>query len=434
MQKEVSMTIHVVKSGETITTIADQYQIDVDRLIIDNGLTHPDQLAIGQTIVIIHPLETYTIQEGDTLLGIAQKHEISYQQLLRNNPYLSDREYIYPGETVVIRYETDISQSVEFSGYAYPFISKDILRKTLPYLTYLTVFNYRITAEGELVDIDDEEIVRMALAYEVIPVMMVSTVSELGVGSFEVSSIVLNNEELQDKLIENIVRTAKTKGYYGVNHTLQYFRVANKSQMENYIKRLSERLRAEGLSLYVTISPRLNIDRTEVFYDGVDFSTIAQYVNGILILSYDWAFSLGPPSSATPFNITEQVLTTLAPIISGEKVSLGFSVIGYDWALPYIPGDTIANSITTDGAVSLAYETGANIQYNEVAQAPFFFYTIDQQLHNVWFVDARTVEALTELIPKYKFARISIWNIMTFFTQMWFILNNSVEIVKKLKS
>lgn len=427
------MTIHVVQEGDTISSIAQQYQIDEERLIIENNLEFPDNLAIGQTIVILKPLVTYTVKEGDTLADIALQQGVSFLSLLQNNPYLANREFIYPGETIVITYEADKYRDVETSGYVYPFISRDVLHKTLPYLTYVTVFNYQITTEGELVDIDDQEIIEITKSYGVVPVMMVSTFSQQGVGSAEVTSMVLNDVTLQDNLINNIVTTAKTKGYLGVNHTLYYINSQNVSQAESYVKKLGERLKQEGLAFIVTISPSVNIDRTEVFFDNIDFTTLSQYVDSILILSYQWGSSLGPPASSTPVNITEQVLNTIRNMIPEETLSLGFPVIGYDWKLPYVPGDSVANSISPEGAVSLAFEVGATIQFNEAAQAPYFFYFLDEDFHNVWFKDARSIEALSKILLDYDIQRVSIWNIMTFFTQMWLVINNNFNIVKLLK-
>lgn len=427
------MTIHVVQEGDTISSIAQQYQIDEERLIIENNLEFPDNLAIGQTIVILKPLVTYTVKEGDTLADIALQQGVSFLSLLQNNPYLANREFIYPGETIVITYEADKYRDVETSGYVYPFISRDVLHKTLPYLTYVTVFNYQITTEGELVDIDDQEIIEITKSYGVVPVMMVSTFSQQGVGSAEVTSMVLNDVTLQDNLINNIVTTAKTKGYLGVNHTLYYINSQNVSQAESYVKKLGERLKQEGLAFIVTISPSVNIDRTEVFFDNIDFTTLSQYVDSILILSYQWGSSLGPPASSTPVNITEQVLNTIRNMIPEETLSLGFPVIGYDWKLPYVPGDSVANSISPEGAVSLAFEEGATIQFNEAAQAPYFFYFLDEDFHNVWFKDARSIEALSKILLDYDIQRVSIWNIMTFFTQMWLVINNNFNIVKLLK-
>lgn len=117
------MTIHIVQSGETIYSIADRYGVSVDRLILDNGILNPSRLVVGETIVILRPEMSYTIQEGDTLASIADKHEVTVFQLLRNNPYLSDREYIYPGETIVISYEEDKIRTIATNAAYFQYIS-----------------------------------------------------------------------------------------------------------------------------------------------------------------------------------------------------------------------------------------------------------------------------------------------------------------------
>jgi spore germination protein len=140
------MDIHVVQPGDTIKSIADQYNVTVTRLIQDNGLTNPDNLVTGQTLIVLYPKQTYTVKEGDTLTGIADSFGVTTMQLLRNNPYLSDREFIFPGEEIIISYDTD--GFIGGYGYAFAYINMDILKKTLPYLTTLSIYNYRTGSVG----------------------------------------------------------------------------------------------------------------------------------------------------------------------------------------------------------------------------------------------------------------------------------------------
>lgn len=142
------MIIHVVQPGDTVNSIANEYDISVTRLIQENELRPPYNLVVGETLVILYPEVTYTVVEGDTLGNIAAAHGISLMELLRNNIYLSNREFIYPGEILVIRYRDYKLKTISIDGYAYPFIDRDILRKTLPFLTYLTIFNYKMRADG----------------------------------------------------------------------------------------------------------------------------------------------------------------------------------------------------------------------------------------------------------------------------------------------
>jgi spore germination protein len=116
------MIIHIVRPGETIITIAKLYDFSVERLILDNGLEHDVSLIVGQPIVIAFPEKTYTVQEGDDLQSIADKNNVTLIDMLRNNPFLADREYLIPGESLVISYGNKIS-NVSTNGYTTTFIN-----------------------------------------------------------------------------------------------------------------------------------------------------------------------------------------------------------------------------------------------------------------------------------------------------------------------
>ncbi len=170
------MVIHVVQPDETIYSISDYYQIPVDRLILENGITNPGNLAVGQTIVIIQPETIHAVKAGDTLESIAEQYNVSPMELLRNNPYLSDRVSMYAGETIVISYQTNKLRTVATNGYTFPYIDKSVLIKTLPFLTYLSIFSYRVTKEGEIVPYaEDTELVNLAKTYGAAPLLFVSS-------------------------------------------------------------------------------------------------------------------------------------------------------------------------------------------------------------------------------------------------------------------
>lgn len=425
------MIIHVVQPGETLQSIAGTYTVSAERLIIENGITNPDNLVVGQTIVIVQPKITYTIQEGDTLKGIAQKNNVTVMQILQNNPFLSNRDYLYPGETIVISYDTDKIGKIVISGYAYPFIGKEVLKKTLPYLTYLTIFNYRITRRGTLVDIHDEEIIELAKAYGVAPMMLVSTLDEFGTSSGEIANIIYSNPDVQNELFDNAISIMKKKGYCGLNMYLQYLRPENRTLVEEYVRNFSIRLREEGFRIIATITPRTTVESTGVLIEEIDYSNIAKYVDGMLLLTYSWGFSYEPPTSVTPVNVIKNILNYVVSLVPPDKLFLGLPIIGYDWQLPYIPGISKANAITNEGAIQLALENGVAIQYAQDAEAPYFYYIRDgNEIHVVWFKDARSIDAITNLVTEYNLQGTGIWNIMNYFAQMWFVINVKYEIIK----
>lgn len=428
------MFIHVVQSGETIYSIAADYNVAVTRLVQDNGLVNPENLVVGQTIVIAYPEQVYITQEGDTLESIAGAFGVTRMQLLRNNPFLTDRDIIYQGETIVISYET--TGSVSVNAFAYPFIDRNVLRRTLPFLTYLTIFNYRALENGEIAGNDETEIIRIAKEYGVAPLMSLSTLNYQGTSDIGVTNNILYNEDILERHINAILIILREKEYYGLNISIVDLNQENRLAFENFMTRLSLRLKAEGYLLFITITSRIVLSSNEIFIERLDYTTLGQLADSILLLSYSWGSFAGPPSPTTPAHFTNILLENAVALIPSEKIYTGISVIGYDWQSPYIIGVTRANSLTTDAAIQLALQTGSTIQFDEVSQAPYFEYFSDNEerytRHIVWFSDARSIDALMKFIPEFSIQGSGIWNIMNFFAQMWLVINSQYSINKVL--
>ncbi|MBE5978515.1 MAG: LysM peptidoglycan-binding domain-containing protein [Paenibacillaceae bacterium] len=426
------MIIHVVKPGETIVTISEYYKIPVNRLILENGITNPDNLAVGQTIVIVQPKTLYVVQEGDTLESIAKRHGTTPMELLRNNPDLSDREILYIGESIVISYQSNKTRTIATSGYTFSYIDKSILIKTLPFLTYLTIFNYRATSEGEIITIaDDADVIQLAKSYGVAPMMFVSTITEEGTIIREVTQNILNNSSVQDRLIDNILQMIKTKGYYGVNMYIEDITPDNINSIVEYIKKASIVFHSEGYRVLVTTTPIVNITGPIVIFEKLDYSQLSEYVDGILFASYDWARFYSYPNSILPVNVLRELLYYVVSIIPSEILSLGITTLGYDWTLPYVPGASGAIAIANNNAIMIAAENNIPIQFNEAAQSPYFYYiNLDGSLNLIWFKDARSFEARAGLVAEYDLQGLSLWTIMRFDTQMWFIINTQYYIQK----
>jgi spore germination protein len=424
------MLIHIVQAGESIETIAQMYSIPMDELIRNNGLTSL-QLAVGQAIVIAYPEQVYTVQEGDTLAGIAESHNTTLIQLLRNNPYLSDRENIYPGETLVISYDNNKGK-LTTNGYANSYINMDTLRSTLPFLTYLSIFGYRINATGEITDINDREIIRTAKSYGVAPIMMVSTLSEQGVGDVDTAYRLLYDKDIQNTMINNTIRILRTKGYYGVNLSYLFLNESTREAYEELTENIVNRLKNEGYTLSITISPLLTIENNKIVYAQLDYTKFGELADNIMVMNYNWGYYYWPPAPIASVSSIREFLDYLTTQIPGDKLSIGIPLLGYLWELPYVIGISKANSLTIDSAITLAKDIGVVIQFDEVSQTPYYTFTDERsgvpRQYSVWFIDVRSVDAFTKLVPEYGLAGIGLWNIMYFASRIWLVINSQYQI------
>lgn len=425
------MIIHVVQPGENINTIAELYNIPADRLIRENGIINPNDLVVGQAIVVVQPETVYTIMAGDTLDSIAEAHDITVMELLRNNPFLSDREFIYPGETLVISYQTNKLGTVATSGYILPHIDQNVLRKTLPFLTYLSIYNYRITAEADVIASgDDTDLVRLAREYGVAPMLFATTFAEQGISGSEIAFRIINDPELIDRLIDNLLQYLKSQNYYGINVYVEYVNLENLDIVTSYVKKSADAFHANGYRFLVTVTPEIHMNDQSLTIEEIDYSRIAEPADAIVFASYEWGRTYSYPRSITPVNVTTELLRYVTNLIPPEKIFIGLIPLGYDWSLPSIITSS-ANAITMNNAIRLAADNGAEIQFDESAQASYFYYLeAGTILHIIWFKDARSFAAIAELVPEFGLQGLSIWTVMEFNEQLFLVLNTNYDIQK----
>ncbi len=372
------MIIHVVNPGDTIYTIANMYDTTPLRLIEDNGLLDPSQLVIGQSIVVTE-----------------------------------DEDIVKDKRQILV------------FGYVYPHINRNLLLSTLSYLSAINIFNYMVTEDGNLIYINDEELINLATDNQVASLMVLTNLQPGAAFSSDIIRNIVNSENIQDLLINNILDVLKAKNYFGVDIDFEYVYPEDKAKYESFIRRLTEALRAEGYLVTAALAPKISSDQKGILYESHDYKIIGEIVDNVLLMTYEWGFTLSPPMAVAPVNNVERVIQYALTQIDNNKILMGIPNYGYNWTLPFVKG-TKASVISNVEAIELARQYGANIQFDETAQAPFFRYFDEEGIeHEVWFEDARSIAAKLELVEKYDLAGIFYWTLMSPFPQNWTVLENT---------
>ena len=95
---------YTVQSGDTLSGIAARYGTSWQQLASDNGISDPNVIYPGQVLAIngsAPAAQTYTVKSGDTLSGIASAYGTSWQRLADING-IGNPDVIYPGQVLTI--------------------------------------------------------------------------------------------------------------------------------------------------------------------------------------------------------------------------------------------------------------------------------------------------------------------------------------------
>ena len=104
-----STMYYTVRSGDTLSEIANKYNVTVQSIALENGISNPNIIYVGQVLRIetvrynVHATGNiiYLIRQGDTLSGIAQRYGTTVNELVRLND-IQNPNLIYVGEKLRI--------------------------------------------------------------------------------------------------------------------------------------------------------------------------------------------------------------------------------------------------------------------------------------------------------------------------------------------
>ena len=379
------MEIYVVKAGDNVNAIAASYGIEANTIIYDNQLIDPYELAVGQALFI----------------GTGQR-----------NPEVT----------------------ISVSGYAYPFINRWVLEQTLPFLSELSVFSYGFTYEGELIppQWDDQWMINLAFASGTQPILTLTPFGPDGQFNNMLISSVVNNQEYSQRLIQNLLMLMGEKGYQGVDIDFEFILAEDRDAFTAFVGQVADSMRVNGYHTSVALAPKTSADQQGLLYEGKDYPAIGAAADHVLLMTYEWGYTYGPPMAVAPINQVRRVVSYAVTEIPPEKIDLGIPNYGYDWKLPFERGVTKAVTLGNVEAVRLAVERGAEIYFDGLAMSPFFNYTdpADGSLHEVWFEDVRSLQAKFDLIKEYGLRGCGYWTVMQWFRANWLLLTENFYVRK----
>lgn len=241
------MEIYVVKSGDTVDSIAQGLGVPVEAVIYNNQLFSPYRLAVGQALLV-------------------------------------------PSQT---EQAPDQMRTVYSGGYAYPYINPDILNQTLPWLSGLYVFSYGFDREGMLLPPypDDGFMIHMALENGTRPILTLTPRDANNAFNNILINEVINNEQTVQTLIDNLVDTVLKKGFQGVDLDFEYILPQDRLAYVGFVSQVRRAINAIGYEVSVALAPKTSANQRGVLYEGKDYPGLGAASDSVLLMTYEWGYT-----------------------------------------------------------------------------------------------------------------------------------------------
>ncbi len=424
------MIIYTVQSGDTLYSIAREFGVTVAELERFNDLPDQNLLTVGQDVLIPVSGTIHRVLNGESLYSIASHYGVPLDSVINSNPDIKPPYTIYPDQIIKIP-EPTTKRTISVNGYAYPNINRGVLQQTLPYLTYLSIFSHRVSSDGTLGTVNDSELISISKASRVAPIMVITNTEEGGGFSSDVAHAVLETSETRENLINNVISTATRKGYSGVDVDFEYIYPSDRELYNSFLTELKAELQPRGLTLSTAIAPKISATQVGTLYEAHDYAFHGSIVDYLIIMTYEWGYLYGPPMAVAPYSEVKKVLSYAVTEIPSQKILMGMPNYAYDWTLPFTEGRP-AEILSINQAIKRADNLGAEIQFNQTSQAPFYEYSQNGVKHIVWFENARSTMARLQLVNDFNLGGLSYWTINQFYAQNWRVVDSMFNIRKVL--
>ncbi|MCM3724637.1 glycosyl hydrolase family 18 protein [Neobacillus cucumis] len=400
-----AQVIHEVKSGDSLTKISKQYQINKDNLAKLNGLAKNTQLVLGQALLI--PGSTYFVQSGESVWEIANRHAISDKTLMRQNGLKS--RVIVPGQKLSI--PRPPKMNIWTGTY---FVPKDMntnewmLNSYKKTLTSIFVFEYRSDRQGNIIETPENQAHKIAWKEGLPPYATLTNLSEKGFDP-DLTHQLIGTPWLRQKLVKNIYSLLDSHDYKGIVIDFEQVRTKDRANLNQFIQELAAKLHPSGMKVMMAVPPKEG-DLMPSYTAGYDYRTLGKYLDKMFLMTYDWHWPGGPSGPIAPIDKVKATLDYAVSVIDRSKLMLGIPQYAYDWVIG--TNKRSGSAYSTQHAIDLYTGYQSPVNYDENAAAPWFRY-VDKKgnLHEVWFEDPRSLLVKFRLVRQYELAGMGCWHL-----------------------
>lgn len=373
----------------------------------------------------------YIVRPGDTFYSIANAFGITTAYLQSANPEIASPYILTVGQVIHIP-DIFARREIDVNGFAFPDIDAQVLMDTLPYLTYLSIFSYEVLSDGSLVGIDDTRLIQAARQAGVAPMMVITNIQANAGFSSALAHAILTDRQVQQTLLDNIIAVLEEKSYYGVNIDFEYVYPMERLAFNEFIQMVTGRLRALGYFTAITVAPKVNAGQLGVQYEAYDYSALGILFDRVILATYEWGYTFGPPIATSPIEQVQRVLDYAVSVIPSQKILMGMPNYGFDWTLPY-QAFSSARTVSFHEAEALAAREGAEIRFDPGTQVSFFNYVDDAGVqHVVSFDNEMGIRYRLAFVASYNLGGVSFWTINNFSPASYQMLNTMYDVRKVL--
>ncbi|MCL2817001.1 MAG: glycosyl hydrolase family 18 protein [Clostridiales bacterium] len=361
----------------------------------------------------------YVARPGDSLWLIAQKYNITLQQLLAANPQITDPEKIYVGQVIVIPGHGASPQGRESLTYLYAGNTASymkILDKAHGCIGTVCPDYFDIRPDGSLWitpsdKIDDAFIKTMhSRGILVTPFISNHWDRPLGVAALA------NRAALADQLAAAV----KKHDLDGLNVDIENVSESQRAAYTDFVRLLRQKLPADKiLTVAVAANPK---GWNTGWHGSYDYKALAGHCDYLMLMCYDESYNGSPPGPVSSSSFFEgSIKYALNQGVPKEKIVAGLPFYGRFWKEGAEPGGI---AVTARDVEYLLKNYTSQFRYDTASQSANAQVTIGagqakpivwggrilgEGKYNIWYDNAAAVDFKLRMIDRYDLRGAGSW-------------------------
>lgn len=227
------------------------------------------------------------------------------------------------------------------------------------------------------------------------------------------TKLVMSDDKVRARVISSVVKYAEDYDLDGINLDFEGFGQENRDLYSQFVKDLSEKLRAKGIPLSVDVTP---IEKTSVMFSMCyDRKTLSQYADYMMLMAYDEHYKGGiSAGSVGSYSwVKNSVKGLIEEGVPANKLLLGMPLYGSDFVVDASGKPTGSSVRTLSDMQQLINNYKDKLVYDKAARQYYLSYTDNSTSKSrvVYMEDKDTLTWRTNLSKEFDLKGIASWEL-----------------------
>ncbi|MBZ4647257.1 MAG: glycoside hydrolase [Clostridia bacterium] len=243
----------------------------------------------------------------------------------------------------------------------------------------------------------------------------------------DLTSEVLNNTELREKIIQQVLLYAQIYNLDGINIDFENVYLKDRDMLTQFVREFVPILREQGLVVSMDVTVKSGSENWSMFYDR---KALAEVVDYIAVMTYDQHWSSSPiAGSVAQLKWVENSIKGILKEVPAHKLLLGLPFYTREWKEEIVDGKkkVTSKALSMEAAQKIIKEKKADVTWDEESGQYYAQYQEGQAVYKIWLEDAKSINLKSSLVHKYDLAGVASWRRGFESEDIWAVLLDNLK-------